>query len=166
MPRHPAPHRLPAYTIKLMHIDHPLGAAAALAQRHLGHIKLLKTFRFSHIAPLLSAQFLCQPTPNRHFRKCLPKDTPVPLLPSLPDRADVPALMAFANQVLRGDGVLSRAGRELIAACVCGLNTCQFCHGSHRLCAQVLGNDGAVPLDSPDDRPSQRCKHRLPGNGR
>ena len=79
----------------------------------------------------------------------------MPHLPSLPDPAHltdllarypahVPALMAFTNQVMRDSGALTRAERELIAAYVSGLNACQFCHGSHRLYAQVLGIDSAV----------------------
>ncbi len=29
----------------------------------------------------------------------------------------------------------------------------------------LKGNDGAVPIDIPRDRPSRRCKHHLPGSG-
>jgi len=79
----------------------------------------------------------------------------MPQLPSLPDPAHltdllarypalVETLMAFTNQVMRDDGALSSAERELIAAYVSGLNACQFCHGSHRLYAQVLGIDDMV----------------------
>lgn len=30
----------------------------------------------------------------------------------------------------------------------------------------LKGNDGAVPIDMPRDRPSHACEHALPGNGR
>ncbi|NKB27238.1 MAG: peroxidase-related enzyme [Rhodobacteraceae bacterium] len=74
----------------------------------------------------------------------------MPLLPSLPDAAHlsdllvrypdhVQTLMALTNQVMRDDGALDVATRELIAAYVSGLNACQFCHGSHRLYAEVFG---------------------------
>ena len=91
----------------------------------------------------------------------------MPQLPSLPDPAHlsdvltrypdhVPHLMALTNQIMRDDGVLSRAERELIAAYVSGLNSCQFCLGSHQLYAQVFGIDGSVIdalLDDPASAP-------------
>jgi uncharacterized peroxidase-related enzyme len=74
----------------------------------------------------------------------------MPQFPSLPNPAHltdllslfpahVPALMRYTNQVLRDEGVLSVAQRELIAAYVSGLNACAFCHASHRIYATLFG---------------------------
>lgn len=52
---------------------------------------------------------------------------------------NVQALMAYNNAVLRSDGALSIAERELIAAYVSGLNACQFCFGSHEIYARAFG---------------------------
>lgn len=74
----------------------------------------------------------------------------MPLFPSLPETAHltdilalfpqhVESLMALTNQIMRDDGELSTANRELIAAYVSGLNACQFCFKSHRIYAEVFG---------------------------
>lgn len=64
-----------------------------------------------------------------------------------PDLADVfrayPAgvreLLAYHDILLRGESPLSVAERELIAAYVSGINTCDFCYGSHTIIAETFG---------------------------
>jgi len=74
----------------------------------------------------------------------------MPQFPSLPDTAhlsdllvrfpkNVQPLMAYVNAVLRSDGALSIAERELIATFVSGLNACNFCFGSHEIYARAFG---------------------------
>ena len=71
-------------------------------------------------------------------------------LPSLPDDAvllDVfraypqtsRPLLEYHQALLRGPSPLSVAERELIAACVSGLNACRYCHGVHKATAQAFG---------------------------
>lgn len=52
--------------------------------------------------------------------------------------------MGYLNSVLRSQGRLSIAERELIATYVSGLNACTFCFGSHAIYAQAFGIDPAV----------------------
>ncbi len=76
----------------------------------------------------------------------------MPHMPSLPDPShlsdlfqlypeNVGALMAFTDGVLRVEGELSIAERELIAAFVSGLNACAFCFQSHKAYAVAFGVD-------------------------
>ncbi len=71
-------------------------------------------------------------------------------LPSLPDEAHLAdvfrrfpdnagPLMIFMENALRGEGELTIAERELIAAYVSGLNACTFCYGSHRIYSEIFG---------------------------
>lgn len=54
-------------------------------------------------------------------------------------------LLQHCDGILRGDGELSVAERELIAAYVSGLNACKFCTDSHRIYAEAFGiNEGTV----------------------
>ena len=79
----------------------------------------------------------------------------MPQFPSLPETAHltdllsrfpktVQPLMAYTNAVLRTEGALSMADRELIAAYVSGLNACTFCFGSHLIYARALGVEEGV----------------------
>jgi uncharacterized peroxidase-related enzyme len=79
----------------------------------------------------------------------------MPQFPSLPETAHltdllsrfpktVRPLMAYTNAVLRSEGALSMADRELIAAFVSGLNACTFCFGSHLIYARALGVEEGV----------------------
>ena len=74
----------------------------------------------------------------------------MPQLPSLPDKAHlsdlftrfpkgVEPLMLYTDAVLRGDGALSVAERELVATYVLGLNACKFCFDSHLVYAELFG---------------------------
>lgn len=76
----------------------------------------------------------------------------MPFLPSLPDTAhladlyerfprNVAPLMHYTDGLLRGDGALSVAEREMIATYTSGLNACTFCYGSHKVYAQLFGFD-------------------------
>ena len=84
-----------------------------------------------------------------------------PSLPDFPHLSDVfkrfpkgaMPLMAFHDEVLRGESDLSAAEREMIAAYTSGLNACDFCHGSHTLIAEIHGIDPAIfekLVDAPD----------------
>ena len=79
----------------------------------------------------------------------------MPQFPSLPDVAhltdllvrfpkNVQPLMHYINAVLRSDGHLSIAERELIAAYASGLNACAFCHGSHEIYARAFGIEEGI----------------------
>jgi uncharacterized peroxidase-related enzyme len=88
-------------------------------------------------------------------------------LPSLPEPAhladlfarfpeNVKPLMDFTDGLLRADGALSVAERELIASYVSGLNACRFCYGSHKAYAELFGVDGDLVealIDDPDNAP-------------
>jgi uncharacterized peroxidase-related enzyme len=76
----------------------------------------------------------------------------MPLFPSLPDQphlgdvfkkfpAQLRPLLEYHDLLLRGEGPLSIAERELIATYVSGLNACSFCFGAHKIYAQVFGVD-------------------------
>lgn len=76
-------------------------------------------------------------------------------LPSLPDPtnlADVikqfpkgwATLLDFHDEVLRSEGPLTIAERELIAAYVSGLNGCRFCYNAHTVYAESFGVAGEV----------------------
>ncbi len=75
-----------------------------------------------------------------------------PSLPARPTLADVfrrfpegaKPLLEYHDIVLRGPSPLSVAERELIAAFVSGLNACDYCHGAHRIIAEVHGFEPAV----------------------
>ena len=80
----------------------------------------------------------------------------MPFLPSLPEPAhlsdlykqfpkNVAPLMDYTDGILRSDGELSIAQRELIATFVSGLNACDFCFQSHLVYAKAFGiNQGMV----------------------
>lgn len=72
------------------------------------------------------------------------------LFPSLPESvrlgdvfqrfpANVRPLMEFEDLLMRGPSDLSVAERELIAAYVSALNSCELCHNAHHQFAQALG---------------------------
>ena len=74
----------------------------------------------------------------------------MPLLPSLPDDAtlfdlfacfpDIAKRLATCNEyVMRGPSPLSARERELIAAFVSSLNSCDYCAGSHGEAAMAFG---------------------------
>lgn len=48
-------------------------------------------------------------------------------------------LLEYHEALMRGTSPLSVADRELIAAYVSGLNSCQYCHGVHSIVAQQFG---------------------------
>lgn len=79
----------------------------------------------------------------------------MPFLPSLPDTAHltdllvrfprhIEPLMALNQSILRSEGALTFAERELIAAFVSGLNACRFCYGSHAIYAQAFGIEASL----------------------
>ena len=83
----------------------------------------------------------------------------MPFFPSLPDDANVRTIFAmagdrfhgwhdFSEHLMRGESPFSLQERELIAAYVSGVNTCQYCHGVHSQVAMALGfaEDGFARL--------------------
>jgi len=55
---------------------------------------------------------------------------------------------------LRGESELTVGEREMLAAYVSGLNACNFCHGNHKIIAEIHGVDPDLLeslLDSPGD---------------
>ena len=79
----------------------------------------------------------------------------MPFLPSLPETSHlsdlfrkfprgVGPLMEYTDAVLRDDGELTKAERELIATYVSSLNACDFCYGAHKIYAEAFGIDEAM----------------------
>lgn len=56
----------------------------------------------------------------------------------------VPPLLEYHDRLLRDSSPLTVAERELIAAFVSALNSCDFCHGAHSIAASVYGIDEQV----------------------
>jgi len=55
-------------------------------------------------------------------------------------------LLDYHEVVMRGPAPFSVAERELIAAYVSGVNSCDYCHGVHTVTAEVCGiEQGAIP---------------------
>src|SRR4051794_135347 len=48
-------------------------------------------------------------------------------------------LLDYHEVVMRGPSPFSVAERELIAACVSGVNSCDYCHGVHSVTAEACG---------------------------
>ncbi len=78
---------------------------------------------------------------------------------AFPDHAG--PLLAYSDGVLRGDGELSIAERELIATFVSGLNACRFCTDSHRIYAEAFGIDPGVVDALIDDLETASVDERL-----
>ena len=75
------------------------------------------------------------------FLRSLPKTSHLAdLFDLFPD--GVAPMMAYTDSVLRADGELSVAEREMIATYTSGLNACTFCYGSHKVYAELFGFDG------------------------
>ena len=79
----------------------------------------------------------------------------MPFLPSLPDPSHlsdlfsqfprgVGPMMEYTDAVLRDEGELSIAERELIATYTSALNACTFCYGAHKIYAEAFGIDETV----------------------
>ncbi len=79
----------------------------------------------------------------------------MPFLPSLPETSHlsdlfkkfprgIPPLMDYHDAILRSDGELTKAERELIATYTSSLNACTFCYGAHKIYAEAFGIDEAM----------------------
>lgn len=79
----------------------------------------------------------------------------MPFLPSLPETSHlsdlfsqfprgVGPLMEYTDALLRDDGELTKAERELIATYVSSLNACTFCYGAHKIYSEAFGIDEAM----------------------
>ncbi|MBI2993062.1 MAG: peroxidase-related enzyme [Gammaproteobacteria bacterium] len=53
-------------------------------------------------------------------------------------------LCEYHDAVLRAPSPLAIAERELIAAYVSGVNACNYCHGAHKIYAEIHGIDPAM----------------------
>ena len=69
--------------------------------------------------------------------------------------------MQYTNAVLRSEGHLSIAERELIAAFVSGLNACTFCFGSHEIYARAFGIEEGVVEQLLEDIDGANIDERL-----
>ena len=69
--------------------------------------------------------------------------------------------MQFTQVVMRQDGALKIAERELIAAYVSGLNACTFCYGSHLIYAEAFGISEGVLAALLDDLETAPVDERL-----
>lgn len=75
-----------------------------------------------------------------------------PSLPAEPQLTDVfrrfPRglwpLCEYHDAILRAESPLTIAQRELIAAYVSGINACSYCHGAHKIYAELHGVDPAL----------------------
>jgi len=96
----------------------------------------------------------------------------MPQFPSLPETAHLTdllvrfpknsrPLMQYTNAVLRSEGHLSIAEREMIAAFVSGLNACTFCFGSHEIYARAFGIEEGVVEQLLEDIDGANIDERL-----
>ena len=60
-------------------------------------------------------------------------------------------LLDYHELVMRGPSELTAGERELIAAYVSGLNSCDYCHGVHTATAQAFGVDEGLVVALLDD---------------
>jgi len=70
-------------------------------------------------------------------------------------------LSVFTQNVLRGQGEMSIAEREFLAAYVSGLNACSFCYGSHEAVAEVYGVDKKLLEETVEDLESSQLPDKL-----
>ncbi len=96
----------------------------------------------------------------------------MPFLSKLPDDAKLSAvfalkperyqpLLAFTQDIMRGDSELSAGERELIAGYVSGLNACAYCAGGHQAAAVAFGIDAGLFEALMDDIASAPIDERL-----
>ncbi len=90
-----------------------------------------------------------------------------PSLPRNPQLSDlfrrfphtIPPLLEYHDRLLRDPSPLTVAEREMIAAYVSALNSCDFCHGAHVIAAGVYGIEESVIealLADPETAPVDR----------
>ncbi|RSM38839.1 peroxidase [Amycolatopsis balhimycina DSM 5908] len=70
-------------------------------------------------------------------------------------------LLAFHEELLRGESPFSPGERELIAAYVSGVNSCDYCHGIHTVTAEAFGVPGGVLAAALEDLGSAPVDERL-----
>jgi uncharacterized peroxidase-related enzyme len=86
----------------------------------------------------------------------------MPFLPSIPDDAKVPHVLAmfsdlgsragrplieFHEALLRGDSPFTVAQREMMAAYVSGINACEYCYGAHTASSKQFGVSEQLIVD-------------------
>ena len=75
-----------------------------------------------------------------HYPESLPREATLEhVFRAFP--SGVRPLMELHDAILREEGPLPVADREMIAGYVSSLNACQYCYGAHRLMAQAFGLD-------------------------
>ncbi|WP_290056326.1 carboxymuconolactone decarboxylase family protein [Amycolatopsis solani] len=70
-------------------------------------------------------------------------------------------LLAFHEELLRGDSPFTPGERELIAAYVSGVNDCGYCHGIHTVTAEAFGVEAGLLGAALDDLDSAPIDERL-----
>ncbi len=79
----------------------------------------------------------------------------MPFLPSLPETSHLSdlfkkfprglsPLLEYHDAILRNEGELTKAERELIATYTSSLNACTFCYGAHKIYTEAFGIDEAM----------------------
>ncbi len=94
------------------------------------------------------------------FMKSLPEDASQLHLFKKYPRATKP-LMALVDILMRGPSPFTDAERELIAAYTSGLNACHYCHGTHKVTAEVLGIEEGLVTRLLDDIDSAGVEDRF-----
>lgn len=116
-------------------------------------------WRFADVEALASRQvmqyYLVLPIVISSILVILKTGLLMPFLPSLPDVTHLSdlykafpynfvLLMEYTDGILRAEGELSVAQRELIATFTSGVNSCEFCFQSHLIYAKAFGVEEGV----------------------
>ena len=94
------------------------------------------------------------------FLTALPDDAVVLDILKLNKPAGI-ALTNFFTATMRSPSPLTVAEREMIAAYVSGLNSCQYCYGVHSITAEAFGLEGGVLAKMVDDIDSAPVADKL-----
>ena len=70
-------------------------------------------------------------------------------------------LLEYHDLLLRGDGPLSVAERELIATYVSGINACTFCFGAHKIYSRLFGISDEVIDSLMDDVDTSKVDEKM-----
>ena len=94
------------------------------------------------------------------FLSALPDDAVVLDIFKLNKPAGV-ALTNFFTATMRSPSPLTEGQREMIAAYVSGLNSCQYCYGVHSITAEAFGLEEGVLAEMVDDIDSAAVDDKL-----
>ncbi|MGK3202433.1 carboxymuconolactone decarboxylase family protein [Amycolatopsis sp. MEPSY49] len=70
-------------------------------------------------------------------------------------------LLAFHEELLRGESPFTPGEREMIAAYVSGVNACDYCHGIHTVTAEAFGVPEGVLAAAVEDLGSAPVEEKL-----